>query len=348
MKITKQFHEHFNNLNDVSKNLKHILGTLLVATLILTNFSCSKSDAKDDDCDGICDLATAEDFNIIKDAALESITQNFQFDAADGNITLTSDKGVTINLNTACLTLNGNAITGAIDFEFVELFDKGTMLTTNKPTMGILPNGDKALLISGGEFFMNATQNGVALQTSCNIQLGIPVALTGGVDNDMILWNGIIDEDGNLAWDENKRAGANGQGGVFAEGNQYYAFMGEFGWSNVDRFYNDPRAKTTILAGVPEGYNNTNCSLFLSYDGEDTGLANLDTYDVATGLFSEHYGQIPIGLECHVIFVSEENGNWKYAIKAVTIIENGVITFTDGEMDVVTEAQLTTIINGLP
>lgn len=348
MKITKQFHGHFNNLNDVSKNLKNILGTLLVATLILTNVSCSKSDGKDDDCDGICDLATAEDFNNIRDLALEGITQNFQFDAAAGNITLTSEKGVDIYINTACLNLNGNAVTGTINLEFVELFDKGTMLTTNKPTMGILPSGDKALLISGGEFFMNATQNGVALQTSCAIQLGIPANLTGGVDNDMILWNGIIDEDGNLAWDENKRAGANGQGGVFAEGNQYYTFLSEFGWSNVDRFYNDPRPKTTILAAVPEGYNNTNCSIFLSYDGEDAGLANLDTYDAQTGLFSEHYGQIPIGLECHVIFVSEENGNWKYAIKAVTIVENGVITFLDEEMDVVTEAQLTTIINGLP
>ncbi|PJB19115.1 MAG: hypothetical protein CO117_05960 [Flavobacteriaceae bacterium CG_4_9_14_3_um_filter_33_16] len=324
------------------KNLKHLLGTILVTALVFT--SCTKNDNDDI----ILIRPTAEDYNTIKDAALEDITQNFQFNAEDGYISLTSDKGVAININTACLTLNGNAVTGAIDLEFVELFDKGNMLTTNKPTMGILPNGDKALLISGGEFFINATQNGMALETSCDIQLGIPVDLTGGADNEMILWNGIIDEDGNLAWEEDLRDGPNGQGGVFAEGNQYYAFLGAFGWSNVDRFYNDPRPKTTILSGVPEGYNNTNCSIFLSYDGEDTGLANLDTYDAGSGLFSEHYGQIPIGLECHVIFVSEENGNWKYAIKAVTIVENGVITFTEGEMAIATEAQLTTIINGLP
>jgi len=324
------------------KNLKHLLGTILVTALVFT--SCTKNDNDDI----ILIRPNAEDYNTIKDAALEDITQNFQFNAEDGYISLTSDKGVAININTACLTLNGNAVTGAIDLEFVELFDKGNMLTTNKPTMGILPNGDKALLISGGEFFINATQNGMALETSCDIQLGIPVDLTGGADNEMILWNGIIDEDGNLAWEEDLRDGPNGQGGVFAEGNQYYAFLGAFGWSNVDRFYNDPRPKTTILSGVPEGYNNTNCSIFLSYDGEDTGLANLDTYDAGSGLFSEHYGQIPIGLECHVIFVSEENGNWKYAIKAVTIVENGVITFTEGEMAIATEAQLTTIINGLP
>lgn len=312
-----------------------------MTTLLFT--SCTKNDSDDID---IIVRATAEDFNNLKEDALENLTQDFQFNAEDGNITLTSENGVTININGACLTLNGNAVTGEVNLEFVELFEKGNMLVTNKPTMGILPNGDKALLISGGEFFIEATQNGNILETNCNIQLGIPTDLTGGADNDMILWDGIIDEDGELAWDENKRDGA--QGGVFAEGNQYYAFIGDFGWSNVDRFYNDPRPKTTILVGVPEGYDNTNCSVFLSYDGEDTGLANLDTYDAGSGLFSEHYGQIPIGLECHVIFVTEEANDWKYAVQAATIEENGIITITDGETSIVTQSQLETIINGLP
>ncbi|MEC3905868.1 hypothetical protein VOI54_02440 [Tamlana sp. 2201CG12-4] len=322
-------------------NLKHIFGTLLMATLLFT--SCTKNDDGD-----IIIRPSAEDFNELKEAALENLTQNFQFNAEDGGVTLTSEKGVQIYINGACLTLNGNAVTGSVDLEFVELFEKGNMLTTNKPTMGVLPNGDKALLISGGEFFVNATQNGENLESTCGFQMSIPADLTGGADPEMILWNGIIDENGNLAWEEDKRDGANGQDGVFAEGNQYYGFFQSFGWSNVDRFYNDPRPKTTILVAVPEGYDNTNSSVFISYDGEETGLANLDTYDVGSGLFSEHYGQIPIGLECHIIFATEDGDNWKYAIKAVTIAENDIITFTEGETSVATEAQLTTIINGLP
>lgn len=324
------------------KNLKTILGTLFLTAVLFS--SCSKNNNDDAD---IIIRATAEEFSNLQEDALAGITQTFQFNAEDGSVSFTSDKGVNIYLNGSCLTLNGSAVTGQVDVEFVELFDKGSMLVTNKATMGILPNGDKALLISGGEFFIEATQNGVALEATCNIQLEIPSALTGGIDNAMILWNGIIDEDGELAWEEEKRDGANG-GGVFAEGNQYYAFLNNFGWSNVDRFYSDPRPKTTILVDVPEGYDNENSSVFLSYDGEESGLANLDTYDATTGLFSEHYGQIPVGLECHVIFVSEENNNWKYAIQAATIVENGVITITDAETAVVTEAQLATLINGLP
>lgn len=322
------------------KTLNHILGTLLLTALLFT--SCDDKN----DAEYTAVRATAGEYNNLQDDALESITQNFQFNAEDPYVSLTSENGVSIYINGTCLTLNGNAVTGQVDLEFIEIFDKGNMLITNKPTMGVMPNGDKALLLTGGEFFINATQNGANLEIGCDIQLGIPTDLTGGVDNDMILWNGNIDEDGNLAWeeaneDQDKR-------GVFAEGNQYYAFLSDFGWSNVDRFYNDPREKTTILVGVPEGYDNQNCSVFLSYDGEDTGLANLDTYDANSGLFSEHYGQIPIGLECHVIFVTEEANDWKYAVKAVTIVENGVITFTDSETSVVTQAQLTSIINALP
>jgi len=322
------------------KTLKHILGTVLLTAILFT--SC---DDKNDDAYTAV-RATAGEYNNLQDDALESITQNFQFNAEDPYISLTSENGVSIYINGTCLTLNGNAVTGQVDLEFVEIFDKGNMLTTNKPTMGIMPNGDQALLLTGGEFFINATQNGAHLEIGCDIQLGIPTDLTGGVDNDMILWNGIIDEDGNLAWEEENEDPD--KRGVFAEGNQYYAFLDGFGWSNVDRFYNDPREKTTILVGVPEGYDKDNCSVFLSYDGEDTGLARLDTYDVNSGLFSEHYGQIPIGLECHVIFVTEEAGDWKYAIQAATIVENGVITITDSETSIVTQAQITAIINALP
>lgn len=323
--------------------LKNIFGLLLMTTLIFT--SCTKSD---DGENPIFEGPSQEEFNALFEDALNNNTQTFQFNAEDGWINLTSDNGVSIGINSNCLTLNGDPVTGTVDLEYVELFDKGSMLTTNKPTMGVMPNGDKALLISGGEFYIEATQNGTPLDISCDIQLGIPGDLTGGIDNDMILWTGTIDEDGNLAWEEDKREDANGENGIFIEGNLYYAFVGDFGWTNVDRFYNDPREKTTILVDAPEGYDNTNCAIYLSYDGEDSGLANLDTYDSNTGLFSEHYGQIPIGLECHVIFVTEENGNYKYAIKGVTISENETITFTEDETSVVTETQLINIINNLP
>lgn len=326
------------------KILKTVLASLCITAFTL--FTSCDTDDKFENTTTDPIVATAAAFKNIKLQALENQTQYFQFDANDGNISLTSNNGVQININTNCLTLNGNATTGTIDLEYVELFEKGNMLTTNKPTMGTLPNGDKALLISGGEFFIEATQNGQVLDTSCNIQLVVPSSLTGGADNAMTLWEGNIDLDDNLTWDENEDP--TGQDGVFVEGGEYYAFLGQFGWSNIDRFYNDPRPKTLIQAQAPLGYNFDNSAIYLSYDGEDTGLAQLDTYDENLNLFSEHYGQIPIGLECHVIFATEDNGVWRYAVKQVTIVDNHIITFNYNETTTATEAQFINIINALP
>jgi hypothetical protein len=287
-------------------------------------------------------------FNSIRQAALEDMTQNFQIDAADGMTTLTSANGVEIDINANCLTLNGNAVTGQIDIEYVEVFDGGQMLISDKTTMGKLPNGDMAMIISGGEFYINATQNGQQLDLGCTMNLRIPADLTAP-DNEMTLWNGVIDNDGNIEWEEEDNTG---QGGVFLEqgaaGQTYYAFFNSFGWTNVDKFYNYAGLKTQILAAVPSGYNFQNSAVYLHYDGEGNALAKLDTFDANTGLFSEHYGQIPVGLACHIIFATEENGQWRYAIKAVTISENAVYTFTLAETTIGSEAQLVAAINALP
>ena len=318
----------------------------LLFLLVLSFVSCDTGDGDDN----LVLPPSAEAFKGITEKGIKRNTQNFTATAGNGLITITSAKGVKLNINGDCLTKNGAAVTGAIDIEYIELFDKGNMLVTNKPTMGITADGKKNLLISGGEFFIKATQGGVELKTSCTMNLMIPTALTDGLDNAMTLWTGVIDDKGDLAWrDANKpnADGTGGKGGVQGEGNNYYVTFGNFGWTNVDRFYSDPRPKTTLLVDAPEGYDNTNSAVYLSYDGEgNNALAKLDTY-TAAGLFSEHYGQIPVGLKCHVIFATEDNGQWRYAIKAVTVAANDIYTFTLAETTVGTEAQLIAAINAI-
>lgn len=318
-------------------NFKKI-GQLFLLGLLAA--SCSKND----DGDSPDYVPSASAFAALREEALD--TQTFTFNAEDGATTFTTAKGVQFTINGNCLTQNGNPVTGQVVVEYAEFFDSGTMLVTNKPTVGRLPNGDLSLLISGGEFYINATKNGQQLAISCPMQVIIPVNLTGGADTGMSLWDGTVDEDGNLEWDEQDRA--NGVNGVFVEGPNYYAYFSNFGWTNVDRFYNDPRPKTTILAEAPSGYDFENSAIYLHYDGEGSSLAKLDTFNPATNQFSEHYGQIPVGLQCHVIFVTEDNGQWRYAIKSVTIAANDVYVFTLAETTVGTEAQLIAAINALP
>ena len=318
-------------------NFKKIGQLFLLGILVA---SCSKND----DGDSPDYVPSASAFAALREEALD--TQTFTFNAEDGATTFTTANGVQFTINGNCLTQNGNPITGQVVVEYAELFNPGTMLVTNKPTMGRMPNGDMSLLISGGEFYINATKNGQQLAISCPMQVIIPANLTGGADTGMSLWDGTIDEDGNLEWDEQDRA--NGENGVFVEGPNYYAYFSSFGWTNVDRFYSDPRPKTTILAEAPTGYNFENSAIYLHYDGEGSSLAKLDTFNPTTSQFSEHYGQIPVGLECHVIFVTEDNGQWRYAIKSVTIAANDVYVFTLAETTVGTEAQLIAAINALP
>jgi hypothetical protein len=189
------------------------------------------------------------------------------------------------------------------------------------------------------------------LVSNGGIQLQVPANLTGTIDTEMLFWAGDTKDEDNLAWvNPRNAAGTGGQkdGNVGFGQTSYNVSFGSFGWTNVDKFYSDPRPKTTILASVPTGYNNTNSAIYLSYDGEgQNALAKLDTYNPTTLQFSEHYGQIPIGLACHVIFATEDNGNWRYAIKAVTVAAGDVYTFTLGETIVGTEAQLVAAINAI-
>ena len=327
------------------KNLKNI-SLAVLATVALA--SCSN----DDDNNGsIAQLPpSSQEFQSIREIALQHQIQNFTATAGSGVITLISAKGVTITLNGNNLTKNGNPVTGTFNIKFIELFDKGAMLVTNKPTMGVMPNGDKGILISGGEFYINATQGGVQLATLSSIQLNVPNNLSGDpIDNTMVFWTGDTTDADNLAWKRDGGTPAGGQGGAVGfNQNSYNVTFGNFGWTNIDRFYSDPRPKTQILATVPTGYDNTNSSIYLSVDGEGQNqLAKFDTYNAITQQFSEHYGQIPIGLLCHIIFATEDNGQWRYGIKAATTTANAVYAFSLAETTVGTEAQMIASINAI-
>lgn len=330
-------------------NIKKAPYAVLAALfLIIFTISCSSSDNENN-------LPTAVTFNKLKADALNSLTQHFQFNTADAYGSFITSKGVILSINTSTLTLNGNPVTGIVDIEYIEIFDGGNMAVTGKHTMGLKPDGNHAMLLSGGEFYINATMNGQQLELNGSIDLEISTHLTDG-DNggnpDMTLWN-LTENDSVWVADTNfNPAGANG---VFLGGGQinlgypsYSALVNSFGWTNVDCFYNDPRAKTTILVAVPEGYNQTNSAVYLHYNGRGNALAQLDTYDTNSHLFSEHYGQIPIGLECHIIFLSESNGQWKYAIKQATVSSGALYNFTLNETTVGSQAQVTAAINALP
>ena len=216
----------------MKKNLKNI-ALLIIASV--TAASCSTENSTTETPNYV---PSAQAFAALQNAALSSVTQNYVLTAENGITTFNSPKGVTIKINGGSLRKNGNPVTGSVDVKYIEVFDTGKMLTTDKTTMGLQANGQMSLIISGGEFFIEAKQAGVLLTTVSPIELVIPGALTGGINTAMRLWTGQLPapQANMLGWIAND-PGATGNGGVFANGQgtisggTYSASLPGFGWT---------------------------------------------------------------------------------------------------------------------
>lgn len=276
---------------------------------------------------------------------VEDNTQHFTVNASTGGV-ITGSHGTTVYIYGGTLQDgSGNPITGNVDVEMVEIYDRASMILMNKPTMGILPNGDKSTLLSKGEYYLKITQNGNPVNANNGVYVMVPSNNIAGSNSGMSLFDGTI-ELGNLAWNLVQDSiplvadSANGQGTM-----SFQILEGTWGWTNVDRFYSDPRPKTVLKAQLPEGYDNTNCEVYIAYDGEPGALASLDTY-TNDGYFSEHYGLIPIGLEVHFIAVTVINGQLHYAIQGATIEAGHIEQITN--FTAITQSELAALINALP
>jgi hypothetical protein len=302
---------------------------------------------------------TPDAFQRLSSDARDAHTQNYDVNTSDWN-TIDGEQGSTLFFEpSSFLRSDGTLAEGDVQVELIEIFDKGSMLVNDMPTTGKQADGQHAQLISGGEHYIAASQDGEELRLNGTFQLTAPTELTGGPDTAMNFFRAEVEEgvpagkDDRGVWvEEGLREDAFGigdGGGTDGADTAYWVISDQFGWSNIDRWYTDPRPKTTIHVDVPDGWDDTNAAVYLSYDGEPTALARMDTYDDATGLFSEHYGMIPIGLEVHLIFVTESEGDWSYAVQGTTIVD-GHLTAFDSPDDFIetTTDGLVTVINALP
>lgn len=329
------------------KTRNYFLNLMMGSALIFGAISCDNNENPEPEKSKPDGEALLEMF----DGNIDEITQHFTMDAASGG-SITGEEGTTIQFGAdAFLTESGEPVTGEVDIELVEIFSKAKMVLTEMPTKGRNADNKIATLISAGEFFVNATKDGAQLKPKNGFTLVVPADKTGDPDFEMGLFTGKEECDNNdcdIVWEEEDKGiqvgeRPNATGGI-ATG--YYAFQQQFGWTNIDKWYSDPRPKTTIYVNVPEGYNSTNCAVYLSYDGEPMALAQFDVYDEDEELFTEHYGLIPIGLEVHFIIVSIVDGQYNYAIQGATITENHVEVI--GDLQPVTEEELIDLIEDLP
>jgi hypothetical protein len=346
---------NITNLNK-SKVVSKIFKSALALSLIATFVSCDKNDGDilEPQPDG---EALTELFQNNRADAL----QEFTLDAATGGI-ITGSQGTQVTFEPNSFGINGSPVSGNVTIQLIEIYDKASMVLKNRSTLGEKANGDKEALKSAGQFFINATQGSNELELLEMAEVtSKPVDfsdLDGGMkifrttceplDNDC---DGInadgdwieADEDNDGEQDDAKIRDGQGADGEFAT---YNYDIGDFGWTNLDRWYNFTGAKTEIFIDVPNEFNQDNCAVYLSYDGEPTALARMDVYNTELEMFTEHYGLIPVGLDVHIIMVAEIDGELHYAIQGTTIVEDHIEVITS--LSPITQAALETLINGLP
>ncbi len=353
-------------------------GTLLFASLFV---GCK--DSNDDNVSEVGSVAipSGTNFQNLRKAAIEELTIKKEFTVdGEGNIEFTSTKGVKVSIPEECLNISGASVSGTVQVEFVELFDKAPLLTTNIATMGWDYTDNTAkFLITGGAFLLKLTQNGQEIEsnTYCIYTLDVPASLTGGLNNSMVLWYGNFNENGDLIWEKvisevdgnPDREVINAQlanGEITIEeynnlinlaGNYnrsvainfdvdkgiYQVFANRFGWTNIDVFYDDTREKTALTLKVPSEYHYENSAMYISYKNI-AGISR--TWYYANEKAYKDFS-LPIGLELSAIFVSESNGKWVYAIKNITVSKDLQVEFLKSDLKEATQAELEAAISQL-
>ncbi len=334
-----------------SKVVRSILKGVLSLSLIATFTSCiSDPDIEEEithpQPDGI---ALNERFQDNRTNAVEEFT----IDASIGGV-ITGSQGTKVTFPPNSFGINGNPVTGNVTVQLIEIYDKSSMVLKNRTTLGEKPNGDKEALKSAGQFFVGAKQGSNDLELLEMAVITSKDVAPGDVDWGMKVFKAgetlestddwvEADEDNDGIQDNVAFKEVEGTAGYMVT---YNFELGDFGWSNLDRWYSFTGPKTQLFIEVPEGYNGDNCAVYLYYDGEDTAIARMDIWDENEEVFKEHYGAIPIGLEVHIIMVTEIEGQVYYKIQATTIVDNHIEVITD--LSPISQPDLENLINNLP
>jgi len=262
--------------------------------------------------------------------------QQFSIDVANPQL-ITGNGGLQLQFYpNAFETAAGASVTGNVDIELIEIYEKTDMILMNKPTMGQNWNG-LAPLVSAGEFKITASQNGNELELKQWNSYSATIPAANGIDPNMELFYGSNAND-TLIWVPADSSLIGGQG------NAYTALFDSLGWINCDIFMNDPNPLTNVDVEIPTGFTNQTCALYVSFDGLNSVTS---FYNYANSIYSSGPSyQLPTGLNVHFIAVAVINNVPNATIVSSTITANHYEIIP--ALTATTLAQLTADIQALP
>ena len=248
--------------------------------------------------------------------------QSFTLDAASYQ-NITGEKGTKLMFwPNSFVTENDMPVTGSVELCLKEIYDKADMILSNKPTMA-----NDGILVSSGEIFISATQNGQKLKLAGGKYISADFVTDNGSEP-MQLFSGIENVDGDVVWILNDTTDAETCYDSLQIALSYCIDLPEMNWSNCDYYYSDPRPLTDVEFEVPVNHNDTNTAIFIVPDNENIVIGLTEFYGNIFSAASSY--ELPIGLTVTVVGIAEVNGQLYSSFTPTTITSNHfeVVSFT--------------------
>jgi hypothetical protein len=251
-----------------------------------------------------------------------------------GQLELKFPDGLKVNITLPLRDANGNIVTGNIIVEEILLRKNGDFIRQNRPTQTI-----NAMLVTGGSFYLNLSQNGKDLAASYSFTLPQQ-------DANFELFNGVANGPSQNVWAPLQDSAVIRRILDSIKGSDTffnYCCTNQFKWINCDYFYSCGCPLTKISVKLPDGFGNINTQVmcvFKKIRSVTSLYGNLDNQLFETG---GSY-QAPIGSEVTLVVLTRKDGMNYMATKEVTLSLNKVHEIAPTE---VTLAAMKTVIDGL-
>lgn len=314
--------------------MKTIQSFLIICAVALFSLASCKKDHTAE----IRDVRNTRDFIQKRGPQKET----FSFNTSDLPKTITLRKGTTITIPEGAFTLNGNPVSGAVTMETYEMIDRSDIISAGGNTNHI----SGAPLHSDGFIFMDVKSNGQSVDQT--LAKPVKIAIPAKRDGSTLLWQGVIDEEGQFAWAPPPQGNQRETKGQV--GDAFRFDFGQLGWVNCDVLWEQGQPQTTFRVKVLN--NPGTFANFRGFDGETFVFFCGKGANVAAHIYTpdgedqvkSYDNMMPMGVEGRLLVFSVTNGKFYLATKDITITDNHLETVTLTET---TEAAIQAAIDQL-
>lgn len=309
------------------KNYLKLIVILCVTSMVI--YSCSHEAGEDiptNTNEGTLTYASAQEF--LADNAPKP--EVLSLDATTGGL-LTTKNGITFMFGPNSFSLNNAAVTGNVDIEILEVSTPMDMMLTGATT-----SSSTFALESGGMFKIEAKQNGQDLQLTNGARYQVTIPAPTGLDGQMRVFQG-VEEENIVRWEERDsnfwRTDSSQKG--------YVLDLDFLKWCNLDKYMDQPN-QTKVRVKLPDGYTNTNTSVFMVFK---TNMVTPLFGDKVNEEFNTGSYTAPIDMDVKFVVIAVKDKKMYYAIVDSKLVKDHLETINN--LTEVSEDDLKKILEGL-